>query len=131
MNRIGQDIPINPGTDVLGFDGAKVGVLVARHPDHLVVEKGYLAPIRYRIPISAIAGGEDGSILLNLTKYQALHQGWDVPPAGGRSATTTTGNDTLDVVATDTASNGAGAEHVTQGDMIAGRVAPHPALVGA
>ena len=68
---------IQPGTTVLGFDGHKIGTIVAVRSHHLVVEKGYLAPITYRIPTSAIAGTEHGSVLLNVTKNQALNQGWD------------------------------------------------------
>ncbi len=72
---------IQPGTTVLGFDGQKIGTIVAVRSHHLVVEKGYLAPITYRIPTSAIAGTEHGSVLLNVTKNQALNQGWDAAAA--------------------------------------------------
>jgi hypothetical protein len=72
---------IQPGMTVLGFDGHKIGTIVAVRSHHLVVEKGYLAPIIYRIPISAIAGIEHESVLLNVTKNQALNQGWDAAPA--------------------------------------------------
>jgi hypothetical protein len=94
---------IQPGTTVLGFDGHKIGTIVAVRSHHLVVEKGYLAPVTYRIPSSAIAGIEHGDVLLNVTKNQALNQGWDAAESDtGRAVETgvlargeTGANDTL------------------------------------
>ena len=80
MDRTGRDPRIRPGADVLGFDGHKIGTIVAVGADHLVVEKGYLAPIRYRVPLAAVAGIERGHVLLGVTKDQALARGWEVPP---------------------------------------------------
>ncbi len=80
MDRTGRDPRIRPGVGVLGFDGHKIGTVVAVGADHFVVEKGYLAPVRYRIPFDAVAGLERGAVLLNLTKNQALARGWEVPP---------------------------------------------------
>jgi hypothetical protein len=86
MDHRGHHPPIRPGTSVLGFDGQKVGTIIAVRPHHLVVEKGYLAPITYRIPTSAIAGHENGNVLLNVTRNQALNQGWEAVGDGNPTA---------------------------------------------
>jgi hypothetical protein len=81
INRTGRDPRLRPGIDVLGFDGQKIGTLVAVGDGHFVVEKGYLSPRRYRIPFDAVAGIERGNVLLKLTKDQALARGWEAPPS--------------------------------------------------
>ncbi len=78
MDRTGRDPRIRPGADVLGFDGQKVGTIVAVGADHLVVERGWLAVTRYRIPTDA--GLERGDVLLTVTKNQALAPDWEAPP---------------------------------------------------
>lgn len=85
-----QETLLRPGSDVIGFDGHKIGVIVAVDTDHVVVEKGYLAPIRYRVPTGAVAGYEDGKVLLSVTKNQALSRGWETgnPTAAAKPATT-------------------------------------------
>ena len=40
MDRAGRDPRIRPGIGVLGFDGRKLGAVVAVGADHLVVERG-------------------------------------------------------------------------------------------
>lgn len=77
MDFQNQHPSMRAGTPVLGFDGHKIGTIVAVRSHHLIVEKGYLAPITYRIPTSAVAGIENDSVLLNVTKNQALNQGWE------------------------------------------------------
>ena len=80
MDRTRQDPRIRPGIDVLGFDGQKVGTVVAVGADHFVVERGWLAVTRYRVPLAAVAGLERGRLLLTVTKDQALARGWEAPP---------------------------------------------------
>jgi uncharacterized protein (TIGR02271 family) len=67
------------GDQVYSADGDKVGKLIAVSPTILVVEKGWLFPNEYDIPVSAIANYDDadGKIYLSLTKDEALHSGWD------------------------------------------------------
>ncbi len=81
MDRAGRDPRIRPGIGVLGFDGRKLGAVVAVGADHLVVERGWLAVSRYRVPLAAVAGLEGGDVLLTVTRDQALARGWEAPPA--------------------------------------------------
>jgi hypothetical protein len=80
MDRTGRDPRIRPGIDVLGFDGRKVGTVAAVGADHLVVERGWLAVTRYRVPLAAVAGLEGGHVLLTVTRDQARARGWEAPP---------------------------------------------------
>ncbi len=74
-----RDVRIRPGAAVFGCDGQQVGTVVALRPDHLVVEKGHLAPTRYHVPNGAVAGYDDGAVALTLTATAVLSRGWDVP----------------------------------------------------
>ena len=74
-----RDPRIRPGAAVFGCDGRRVGTVVALRPDHLVVEKGYLAPTRYRVPNDAVAGYDDGEVALTLTATAVLSRGWEAP----------------------------------------------------
>ncbi len=80
MARTGRDLRIRPGAAVFGRDGDKVGTVVAVRPDHVVVEKGWLARTRYRVPNAAIAGYADGGVYLNVAKTAVFGRGWDAPP---------------------------------------------------
>ena len=71
---------IAEGTDVFASDGDKVGSVVAVQPSYVVVEKGFFFPTDYYIPTSAVASMDDGKVYLNVTKDQALNQGWDSEP---------------------------------------------------
>jgi uncharacterized protein (TIGR02271 family) len=77
---------ITEGTDVYGSDGDKVGSVVAVQPNYVVVEKGFFFPTDYYIPTSAITSYDDGKIYLNVTKDQALSEGWDVEPTDDLAA---------------------------------------------
>ena len=81
---------ISEGTDVYGSDGDKVGSVVAVQPNYVVVEKGFFFPTDYYIPTTAISSYDDGKVYLNVTKDQALNEGWDVEPTGYDTVTTTT-----------------------------------------
>jgi len=92
---------ISEGTDVYGSDGDKVGSVVAVQPNYIVVEKGFFFPTDYYIPTSAVSSYDDGKVYLNVTKDQALNQGWDAEPVGDyvdAGYATTAG---ADVVSTD------------------------------
>jgi len=86
MDRTAQDWTITEGTDVVGSDGDKVGEVVAVQSNYVVVEKGFFFPTDYYIPTSAISNYDGDKIYLNVSKDEALNQGWDTEPV----ATTTT-----------------------------------------
>jgi uncharacterized protein (TIGR02271 family) len=70
---------ITGGMDVMGSDGEKVGDVAAVQGDYIVVSKGFFFPTDYYIPSSAVASVSD-TVTLNVTKEEALNQGWDVAP---------------------------------------------------
>lgn len=73
----GEVIDIEPGADVFGSDGEKLGSAIEVGPDYLVVEKGLFFPTDYVIPNGAIAAVEPGRITLTVSKDEALNSGWD------------------------------------------------------
>jgi uncharacterized protein (TIGR02271 family) len=119
---------IQKGLDVVGSDGGKVGRVAAVHRGYVVVEKGMFFPTDYYVPRSAIVHREGDRLVLNVSKDQALHQGWDTmpadpdeqpvePPIGERFAADTG----MDTDATYAARSGGGA-----GDQGAAPAAPAP-----
>jgi hypothetical protein len=68
------------GDAVFGAEGDKVGKILALQPGYLVVEKGFFFPTDYYIPLAAVARSGDGEVYLNVSKEQALNQGWDRRP---------------------------------------------------
>ncbi len=115
MDLGGQQFNISEGTDVYGSDGEKVGSVVAVQPNYVVVEKGFFFPTDYYIPTSAVATYDEGRVYLNVTKDEALNQGWDTEPTGDAYATTATTDyvGTTTTASTDlvgTADMGAGAD---------------------
>jgi uncharacterized protein (TIGR02271 family) len=78
---------INGGSDVIGSDGEKVGSVDAVEASYIVVKKGWFFPTDYYIPVDAISSVTDEQVVLNVTRDQALSQGWDTVPgdtgAGG------------------------------------------------
>jgi len=91
--------PIQPGADVFGADGEKVGTIAAVYPAYIVVEKGWFFPTDYYIPWSAIASAAADRVNLTLSKEATLTRGWDARPADLETATTTAA--TTDAVASD------------------------------
>ncbi len=71
---------IEVGSDVIGQCGHKVGEVVAVRDDVIVVEKGFFMPVDFYIPKSAILKNNEHGLYLNVTKNEALHNGWDVDP---------------------------------------------------
>jgi len=100
------------GTDVYGSDGDKVGEIVAVQPSYVVVEKGFFFPTDYYIPTSAVATYDDDKVYLNVTKDEALNQGWDAAPSDEGDYATTGGYSAdmgaTSVAATDVARSDAG-----------------------
>ncbi len=76
------------GDTVYGCGDHKLGRVKAVTPTHLVVEKGFLLHTDYYVPLRAVANVEGGTIYLDLTRDEALHRGWDRPPADERTAQT-------------------------------------------
>ena len=68
------------GDTVFGAGGDNVGEILALQPGYLVVEKGFFFPTDYYIPLTAVSRSGDGEVYLNVTKEQALNQGWDRRP---------------------------------------------------
>jgi uncharacterized protein (TIGR02271 family) len=104
MERTMQDWRFAEGTEVFGADGDKVGKVVALTDRYFVVEKGFFFPTDYYIPKSAIANYDGERIYLNVTKDEALNQGWDAEPldymdayAAGATETATTAEERLRV----------------------------------
>jgi len=71
---------LTSGMDVEASDGANVGKVHEVLDQHLLVSKGFFFPQDYYIPFSAINSADGGTVYLNVTKDQALNQGWDAVP---------------------------------------------------
>jgi uncharacterized protein (TIGR02271 family) len=76
---------ITGGMDVFGSDGDKVGSVSGVEGDYVIVSKGFFFPTDYYIPVSAINTANEDGVYLNVSKDDALHQGWDSIPAAGTS----------------------------------------------
>lgn len=77
---------IEVGSDVIGNCGHKVGEVVAIRDDLIVVEKGFFMPVDFYIPKSAILKNNEHGLYLNVTKNEALHNGWDVDPRHAKAS---------------------------------------------
>jgi len=74
---------IQPGMEVFGSDGEKIGEVFDVLPGWFVVTKGFVFPTDHYIPVAAVANIDaDGRISLAFTKDEALEQGWGTDPAG-------------------------------------------------
>jgi hypothetical protein len=71
---------INPGVDVFGSDGKKVGKVIAVDTLYVTVERGLLSKSDYYVPVSAVNNVNDEGVYLKLTKDDALNAGWDSIP---------------------------------------------------
>jgi len=94
MDNMSQQWNFSEGTDVVGSDGEKVGEIVAVQSNYIVVEKGFFFPTDYYIPTSAIGNYDGDKVYLNVSKDDALNQGWDSMPADDVGYATTTTTDT-------------------------------------
>ncbi|MGB3331010.1 MAG: hypothetical protein WBA46_18745 [Thermomicrobiales bacterium] len=69
-----------PGNDVIGACGHKIGEIVDQEPGHIVVEVGFFNPTDLYIPTSVITGHHGDDVTLSVSKDEALHRGWDHDP---------------------------------------------------
>ncbi|MGC4108072.1 MAG: hypothetical protein QM753_17250 [Thermomicrobiales bacterium] len=69
-----------PGNDVIGACGHKIGEIVDQQPGHIVVEVGFFNPSDLYIPTSAIIGHRGDDVTLSVSKDEALHRGWERDP---------------------------------------------------
>lgn len=91
-----EPLQLRQGMDVVGADDDKVGDVDRLEGDYVVVKKGFFFPKDYYIPTSAFTTADGDKAYLNVTKDDALNQGWDVAPGKATSydervATSTTG----------------------------------------
>lgn len=109
---------ITGGMDVFGSDGEKVGSVAGVEGDYVVVSKGFFFPTDYYIPTSAINSADDDGVYLNVTKDEALNQGWDTAP----ETTSYVDGDTVDsgTYGTDQVVAGQGTLGTTYDDTTAG-----------
>ena len=80
-NSDNREWVIETGCDVIGSCGHKVGEIVDVEPTYIVVEVGFFHPSDLYVPKVAIGDLRADDVFLNLTKSEALHQGWDEEPA--------------------------------------------------
>ncbi|HEV2528263.1 MAG TPA: DUF2382 domain-containing protein [Thermomicrobiales bacterium] len=96
MTSGNQDWIVEPGTDVYGSDGEKVGSVDTIEGEYLVIRKGFFFPKDHYIPFTAIAGHTSDRIDLNVTADAAKSEEWSgtTGTATGESAAYT-GSQTL------------------------------------
>lgn len=79
---------LTQGMDVVGSDGDKVGSVQDVRGEYVVVSKGFFFPTDYYVPFDALTNVDGDKVYLNVTKDEALNQGWDQEPAGTLESTT-------------------------------------------
>ena len=90
-----QNYQFRQGDEVFATDGEKIGKLTGVDGNYLVIEKGWLFPTEYYVPVSAVSTYTgDGAIYLNVTKQQALNSGWDTRDAYDATRDVGVGRDT-------------------------------------
>lgn len=72
-----DDWVLPAGLNVIGSDGEKLGEVQDGLGETFTVKKGWLFSSEYTIPATAIASVDERAVYLNVTRDQALHQGWD------------------------------------------------------
>lgn len=82
---------ITGGMNVFGSDGQKVGSIEGVQGDYVVVSKGFFFPTDYFVPTSAINNVDNDGVYLNVTRDDALNQGWDTAPENRETTTATNG----------------------------------------
>jgi len=76
------------GDEVYSVDGEKIGKIAGVRGNMLTVEKGWLFPTEYYIPVSAVARYDENSgVYLSVSKDQALNSGWDSYDEGTMGST--------------------------------------------
>ncbi len=99
MSTDQYNLNLSKGMDVKGSDGEKVGSVQDVQGDYVVISKGFLFPHDYYVPVSAITSADEKNVYLNVTKDEALNQGWDQVPDTTTTTTQTYAEEP--VVATD------------------------------
>jgi uncharacterized protein (TIGR02271 family) len=97
---------VEPGWDVYGSDGEKIGNVAEVETEYFRVEKGLIFKSDFYVPATAITDSSDGMVYINATKDRVEDMGWDQPPLATtdyRSTETAAGTyDTTDYGTTDT-----------------------------
>jgi hypothetical protein len=93
-----DNITIREGATVYAADGDKIGKVIGYEGSSITVEKGWLFPHDYFVPISAVVRQNGDDLYLNVTKDQALTSDWTNIPAG--DGMTFTGASTVDTAGT-------------------------------
>jgi len=80
-----QNWQFRDGDTVVSSDGEKIGKLRAIEGNQLIIEKGWLFPTEFAIPVNAINtyDQDGGNIQLNVSKDQAMNSGWDTNSGSG------------------------------------------------
>jgi len=89
MDNTDSTLNLTQGMDVVGSDGEKVGSVQDVQGDYVVVSKGFFFPTDYYIPFSALNNADGNSVYLNVSKDEALNQGWDQVPEATTTSTST------------------------------------------
>jgi hypothetical protein len=71
---------LEPGTDVLGSCGHKIGQVVEVHPDFVVVEQGFFLCHDLYVPTSAIDHIDTKGVHLSHTKHAVKEAHWSAEP---------------------------------------------------
>jgi hypothetical protein len=119
-----------PGWDVVGNDGGKIGTLQEVHDDHLVVEHGLINKQQLYVPVSVVDGVRDEAVALSIPAGQADEMGWHVPAGttqgAGPAPLRSGGSDTTAMTGAGYGAGGtvasAGPFSTTRGDQIHDRL---------
>src|SRR5688572_5050879 len=79
---------IQPGWNVYGSDGAKVGDVAEVGTNYVLVQKGWLFTRDIYIPLSAITSVDEDRVSLNMSKDQIEAMDWDTVPMEDTGAAT-------------------------------------------
>jgi len=74
------DFSIPNGAIVYDRDGDTFGSVREVYQAFILVERGWFSPTDYYVPYSAIRNVEGDRITLNVSKDEALNQGWETFP---------------------------------------------------
>src|SRR5215213_11637007 len=96
-----DQVMLEPGMDVYGADGDKIGTINEVYDNYIMAEKGFFFPKDYYIPLESIEGVDaDNRVYLLVNKNDALNQGWDTVPDMTTTGTGYRGQES-EVIATD------------------------------
>jgi uncharacterized protein (TIGR02271 family) len=81
-----QEWVLPNGLNVVGSDNEKIGEVEDALGDYFTIKKSWLFGREYYVPATAIATVDDSAVYLNVTRDEALHQGWDQVPGESTTA---------------------------------------------